>query len=268
MAGRPSRRRRPACRVCGPAPGRAGARGAARVRRRPARTARRAPRPTREWCSRPRCARRRAPDAGHRSACRQQVVAAAVVEVQVCVDDDVDAVEVEVLLAQWIEAGIEIGRRRVQLGHAGVDQHAGVGMVDHVHVDRHPLTLGQQVGDEQRRDRDGGGVHRVPATTVFTTRQYRVARASPPHPRTKAWVAAALAHRHPLAACEDRRTRAVGSKDHVSARRSPRSVYEPRGPGCTLEKKRERPPEEAWSRMGATGLEPVTPSLSSWCSPN
>ena len=29
---------------------------------------------------------------------------------------------------------------------------AGVGVVDHVHVDRHPLTLGQQVGDEQRRD--------------------------------------------------------------------------------------------------------------------
>jgi hypothetical protein len=82
----------------------------------------------------------------------EEVVAAAVVEVQVGVDDDVDAGEVEVLLAQWIEAGIEVGRRRVQLGHAGVDQHAGVGMVDHVHVDGHPLTLGQQVGDEQRRD--------------------------------------------------------------------------------------------------------------------
>jgi hypothetical protein len=43
------------------------------------------------------------------------VVAAAVVEVQVCVDDDVDAGEVEVLLAQWTEAGIEVGHRRVQL---------------------------------------------------------------------------------------------------------------------------------------------------------
>src|SRR5919198_5140070 len=34
----------------------------------------------------------------------EEVVAAAVVEVQVRVDDDVDAGEVEVLLAQWIEA--------------------------------------------------------------------------------------------------------------------------------------------------------------------
>src|SRR5215207_11676480 len=36
----------------------------------------------------------------------EEVVAAAVVEVQVCVDDDVDAGEIEVLLAQWPEAGI------------------------------------------------------------------------------------------------------------------------------------------------------------------
>src|SRR5262249_15177661 len=45
---------------------------AARARRRPARTARRAPRPSREWCSRPRFARRRAPDAGRRTACRRR----------------------------------------------------------------------------------------------------------------------------------------------------------------------------------------------------
>jgi hypothetical protein len=41
----------------------------------------------------------------------EEVVAAAVVEVQVCVDDDVDAGEVEVLLAQWMESGIEVGPR-------------------------------------------------------------------------------------------------------------------------------------------------------------
>jgi hypothetical protein len=41
------------------------------------------------------------------------VVAAAVVEVQVCVDNDADAGEVEVLLAQWTEAGIEVSHRRV-----------------------------------------------------------------------------------------------------------------------------------------------------------
>jgi hypothetical protein len=46
------------------------------------------------------------------------VAAAAVVEVQVRVDDDVNAGEVEVLLAQRTEAGIEVGRRRVQLRHA------------------------------------------------------------------------------------------------------------------------------------------------------
>jgi hypothetical protein len=32
----------------------------------------------------------------------------------------------------------------VQLRHAGVDQHARIGMIDDVHVDRHPLALGEQ----------------------------------------------------------------------------------------------------------------------------
>ena len=45
------------------------------------------------------------------------------------------------------EAGIDVGHRRVQLRHAGVDQHARIGMVDDVHVDRHPLALGEQVGN-------------------------------------------------------------------------------------------------------------------------
>jgi hypothetical protein len=53
-----------------------------------------------------------------------------VVSVQVCVDDDVDAGKVEVLLVQWMEARIKLGRERVQLRHAGVDQHARIGMVD------------------------------------------------------------------------------------------------------------------------------------------
>jgi hypothetical protein len=82
------------------------------------------------------------------------VVAAAVVEVQVCVDDDVDTGEIEVLLAQWTEAGIEVGHRRVQLRHTGVDQHARIGMVDDVHVDWHPLALDVQVGNEDWRDGD------------------------------------------------------------------------------------------------------------------
>jgi hypothetical protein len=35
-----------------------------------------------------------------------------------------------------------------------------------------------------------------------------------------------------------------------------------------LLRKEERPARAGLSRMGGTGLEPVTPSLSSWCSPN
>src|SRR6185436_4108662 len=54
----------------------------------------------------------------------EEVVAAAVVEVQMCVDDDVDAGEVEVLLAQWTESRIEVGHCRVELRHSGVDQYA------------------------------------------------------------------------------------------------------------------------------------------------
>src|SRR5439155_20253034 len=97
----------------------------------------------------------------------EEVIAAAVVEVQVRVDDDVDVGEIEVLLAQRLEAGIEVGRRRVQLRYAGVDQHARIGMVDDVHVDRHPLALGEQFGNADRRDGDrGGGVHFYIATTA------------------------------------------------------------------------------------------------------
>ena len=75
------------------------------------------------------------------------------VEVQVGVDDDVDAGQIEVLLAQRPEAGIHVGHRRVQRRHAGVDQHPRIGMIDDVHVDRHPLPLGEQVGHADRRDR-------------------------------------------------------------------------------------------------------------------
>ena len=84
----------------------------------------------------------------------EEVVAPAVVEMQVRVDDDVDAGEVEVLLVQWTEARIEVDPRRVQLRHAGVDQHARIGMVDDVYVDRHALALGEQVGNADWRDGD------------------------------------------------------------------------------------------------------------------
>src|ERR671931_279493 len=45
----------------------------------------------------------------------------------------------------------------MQLRYAGVDQHARIGMVDDVHVDRHPLALGEKVGNEDWRDGDRGG---------------------------------------------------------------------------------------------------------------
>ena len=45
---------------------------------------------------------------------------------------------------------------RVQLRHAGVDQHAPIGMVDDVHVDRHQLALDEQVGNVDGRDGDRG----------------------------------------------------------------------------------------------------------------
>src|SRR5205823_4476912 len=83
----------------------------------------------------------------------EEVVAAAVVEVQVRVDDDVDAGEVEGLLAQWDEAGVKVGHLWVQLRHAGVDQDSGGGMVDDVDVDRPALAFDEQLGHEQRRDR-------------------------------------------------------------------------------------------------------------------
>ena len=70
-----------------------------------------------------------------------------------------------------LEAGIEIVHRRVQLRHAGVDQHARIRMVDDVYVDRHPLALGEQVGNADRRDRDrGGGVHLVPIAAAVVVR--------------------------------------------------------------------------------------------------
>ena len=47
-----------------------------------------------------------------------------------------------------------VGQRRVQLRHAGVDQHARIRMVDDVHVDWHPLALDVQIGNEDWRDGD------------------------------------------------------------------------------------------------------------------
>jgi hypothetical protein len=40
-------------------------------------------------------------------------------------------------------------------------------MIDDVHVDRHPLALGEQVGNEDWRNGDRGGrVHRVATAAV------------------------------------------------------------------------------------------------------
>ena len=88
------------------------------------------------------------------------------VEVQVCVDDDVDACKVKILLTQRTEAVVEVGHRRAQLRHAGIDQHM-YRMVDDMHVNRHPLALREQVGNAGCRNRDRGvGVQRVSTATV------------------------------------------------------------------------------------------------------
>jgi hypothetical protein len=107
----------------------------------------------------------------------EEVVAAAVVEVQVRVDDDVDAGEVEGLLAQWDEAGVHVGHLRVQLRYAGVDQDSGGGMVDDVDVDRPALALDEQLGHEQRRDRGGVITNQPPAngTTPAARRSHSFA---------------------------------------------------------------------------------------------
>jgi hypothetical protein len=53
-----------------------------------------------------------------------------------------------------VQRGVQLGGERVQSRHARVDQHAGIGMVDDVHVQRHRLVLDEEVGDEDRRDGD------------------------------------------------------------------------------------------------------------------
>ena len=82
------------------------------------------------------------------------MVAAAVVEVQVRVDDDVDAGEVEGVLAQRDEPGVDVGNLRAQLRKAWrLDQHADVGMVDDVNIQWPALAvIDEQLGHEQRRD--------------------------------------------------------------------------------------------------------------------
>lgn len=98
---------------------------------------------------------------------REEQVAAAVVEVKVGVDDEVDAREVEVLGVQRVRARIQVGRERVPIRQAGVDEHAGVRVVDEIRVDGHPLAPDEQVGDQDGGDRDrSDGAHRASAPVV------------------------------------------------------------------------------------------------------
>src|SRR4029078_11781832 len=61
---------------------------------------------------------------------------------------------------------VSTSTRACELARAWVDRHARVGMVDDVHVDRHPLALGEQVGNADWRDGDRGeGVHVYPPPT-------------------------------------------------------------------------------------------------------
>src|SRR5690606_35494204 len=110
----------------------------------------------------------------------EEMVATAVVCMQMGVDDDVDAGEIQVLLGERMEDWIELGRERVKLRHAGVDQHPCLGMVDEVHVERHVLALDEQVGDEDGRDRDrGGGTHGVESPAESLASSEKSAAVSP-----------------------------------------------------------------------------------------
>lgn len=81
------------------------------------------------------------------------------VEVEVRVDDQVNAVHIEVPLAvQWLNAGVHVCDRRVQSGQSGVDEHSRVWVFDHVHVDRHALVLRQKVCNANWCDGDLSGM--------------------------------------------------------------------------------------------------------------
>lgn len=92
---------------------------------------------------------------------REKVVTTTMIEVQMGVDDDVDAAKVKVPGTDRPKTRIHVGNGRVQLRHAGVDQDTRIGMIDDVHVDGHERALGQEVCDVNWRDRDGGiSIHR------------------------------------------------------------------------------------------------------------
>jgi len=85
----------------------------------------------------------------------EEVVPAAVVGVEVRVDDDIDAGDIDALLVQRVESRTEsLHHRRVQLGHPGVDQDAGIRMVDDMDAEGHDLAFDVQVSDMNRRDGD------------------------------------------------------------------------------------------------------------------
>src|SRR5918995_159349 len=91
----------------------------------------------------------------------EQMVVAAVVEVQMCVHNDVDACEVDAPLVGRTESRVEVDGQRVQFPDARVDQHPRVGVVDDMRVNRHPFALYAEVRDEHGRDGDAHAVSKV-----------------------------------------------------------------------------------------------------------
>ena len=75
------------------------------------------------------------------------------IEVQMGVHDDVDAVGIQTRIPR-MEARVEVRGGGMQLGEAGVDEHARIRVLDDVHVDRHPVVHAAELRDLHRDDRD------------------------------------------------------------------------------------------------------------------
>lgn len=84
----------------------------------------------------------------------EEVIPAAVVEVQMGIYDDVYAIEIECMLVERMRLRVEGGGCGMDLGEAAVNENRSLGMFDEVHIDGHRIALGGQIADKKGRDFD------------------------------------------------------------------------------------------------------------------